>query len=70
MGYLPANNLERPPARETSDPVDRADSALDSIVPDDPQAPYDMHRVIGAVVDGLATHAVGKAAKDIFESEE
>src|SRR5215207_7825855 len=51
LGYLPANNLERPPGAETSDPADRMDAALDAIVPDDPQAPYDMHDVIRGVVD-------------------
>src|SRR5215216_2823125 len=51
LGYLPANNLERPPSGESSDPVDRMDATLDSIVPDDPQAPYDMHHVIRGVVD-------------------
>ncbi len=51
LGYLPANNLERPPAREPADPVDRMDAELDAIVPDAPQAPYDMHQVIGSVVD-------------------
>ena len=38
-------------ARTPSDPADRMDAALDSIVPDDPQAPYDMHDVIRGVVD-------------------
>jgi propionyl-CoA carboxylase beta chain len=51
LGYLPANNLERPPAAESIDPPDRRDDVLDSIVPDDPQAPYDMHQVIQGVVD-------------------
>ena len=51
LGYLPANNLERPPGADASDPGDRMDAALDSIVPDDPQAPYDMHDVIRGVVD-------------------
>jgi propionyl-CoA carboxylase beta chain len=51
LGYLPANNLARPPGAEPSDPVNRMDVALDAIVPDDPQAPYDMHQVIRGVVD-------------------
>jgi propionyl-CoA carboxylase beta chain len=51
LDYLPANNLERPPGAESSDPADRMDAALDAIVPDDPQAPYDMHQVIRGIVD-------------------
>jgi propionyl-CoA carboxylase beta chain len=52
LGYLPSNNLERPPtAGGETDPADRMDLALDSVVPDDPSAPYDMHRVIAPVID-------------------
>jgi len=49
--YLPLNNAEDPPFVPTSDPADRCDEELDSIVPDDPSKPYDMHGVIGRVVD-------------------
>ncbi len=51
LGHLPQNNLEDPPRRPTSDPIDRADAELDAIVPDDPARPYDMKAVIGRVVD-------------------
>jgi len=51
LSYLPQNNLEDPPLVVTKDPVDRQDSALGSIVPDDPSRPYDMHDVIAHVVD-------------------
>jgi propionyl-CoA carboxylase beta chain len=51
LGYLPSNNLERPPRRDLGDPIDRMDASLDSLVPDEPQAPYDMHKVIAGVVD-------------------
>lgn len=51
LAHLPQNNLEDPPRIDTSDPSDRRDLALDTIVPDDPQKPYDMHGVIGRVVD-------------------
>jgi acetyl-CoA carboxylase carboxyltransferase component len=51
LGHLPQNNLGDPPRRISHDPRDRRDAALDAIVPDDPQKPYDMHRVIAAVVD-------------------
>jgi propionyl-CoA carboxylase beta chain len=51
LGHLPQNNLSDPPVRPTSDPRDRRDTALDGIVPDDPSKPYDMHDVIGKIVD-------------------
>jgi propionyl-CoA carboxylase beta chain len=51
LGYLPQNNLSDPPRGAATDPRDRADPALDDVVPDDPQRPYDMHDVIGRVVD-------------------
>ncbi len=51
LGYLPQNNLSDPPSRPTSDPMDRRDSLLDTIVPDEPTRAYDMKAVIAAVVD-------------------
>jgi propionyl-CoA carboxylase beta chain len=54
LSYLPSNNLEDPPtfddAEHDLEPTD-ADIALDTIVPDSANQPYDMHQVIGAVVD-------------------
>jgi len=51
MGFLPSNNLEDPPRRSTTDPWDRADAALDRLVPADPMQPYDIKDAIHAVVD-------------------
>jgi propionyl-CoA carboxylase beta chain len=51
FGYLPLNNLDEPPQRSTPDPADRRDPALLELVPDTPNKPYDMHGVIGRVVD-------------------
>jgi propionyl-CoA carboxylase beta chain len=51
LAYLPSNNLEDPPVVESDDPVNRADEALDEIIPDNPNRPYDMKEVIGRVVD-------------------
>ncbi len=51
LSFLPQNNLEEPPRRPPVDRPDRADPALNSIVPDDPRRPYDMHEVIRSVVD-------------------
>ncbi len=60
IGYVPQNNLEDPPFVPTEDPADRMEEALDSIVPDNPNKPYDMKEVIGHVVDDgglLEVHA-------------
>jgi propionyl-CoA carboxylase beta chain len=51
LGFLPSNNQEDPPLRSCDDPDDRADAALDAIVPPEPNLPYDMKKVIAAVVD-------------------
>ena len=51
LGYLPQNNLGEPPHVRTADPAARADDELDSLLPDDPAKPYDMHDVIRRVVD-------------------
>ena len=51
LSFLPQNNLGDPPPLPTRDPADRCDNALDVIVPDDPAKPYDMHDVIGRIVD-------------------
>ena len=51
LSYLPSNNLEDPPAAPTQDPPDRCDEALRSLVPLNPNKPYDIKDVIRAVVD-------------------
>ncbi|HEX6819882.1 MAG TPA: acyl-CoA carboxylase subunit beta [Ktedonobacterales bacterium] len=51
LGYLPSNNLDDAPNVPTNDPANRADEALDSIIPDNPNKPYDMKEVLRAVVD-------------------
>jgi propionyl-CoA carboxylase beta chain len=51
MGFLPANNVEDAPVVPTSDPSDRRDDALKTIVPHDAQKPYDMSTLIEMVVD-------------------
>ncbi|HEV8305454.1 MAG TPA: acyl-CoA carboxylase subunit beta [Gemmatimonadales bacterium] len=51
LGYLPSNNLDGPPVRQSADPPDRRDEALLDVVPDEASKPYDMHEVIRRVVD-------------------
>jgi acetyl-CoA carboxylase carboxyltransferase component len=51
LSYLPSNNAEDPPYIPPTDPPDRADPELDTLVPEDPAGPYDMYEVIRRVVD-------------------
>ncbi len=51
LSYLPANNMEDPPFVAPTDDPGRIEPALDSIVPDNPNVPYDMKEVIRAIVD-------------------
>ena len=51
LSYLPANNMEDPPKVDTGDDPKRADAALDSIIPDNPNQSYDMKAVIQSIVD-------------------
>jgi len=51
LTYLPQNNIDDPPRIACSDPTDRSDESLDTIVPDDPSRPYDMMAVLRSVVD-------------------
>jgi propionyl-CoA carboxylase beta chain len=51
LSYLPSNNAEDPPAGPTDDPVDRAEPSLATLVPTNPNKPYDIREVIKATVD-------------------
>jgi propionyl-CoA carboxylase beta chain len=51
VSYIPSNNLDGAPDRLNDDPIDRADPSLDSLVPADPQLPYDIKDIIHRVVD-------------------
>ena len=51
LGFFPSNNLDDPPRAETTDPVDREDERLDTLVPASPNQPYDVLELIHAVVD-------------------
>jgi len=60
FSYIPQNNLSDPPYLASHDPPDRMDEALNDIVPDNPNKPYDMKEVIRRVVDNgdfLEVHA-------------
>src|SRR6185295_11073812 len=51
LSFMPGNNAEDPPLHPTQDPADRADAALDSVVPAESNRPYDIKKIINAVVD-------------------
>ncbi|RMH77450.1 MAG: acyl-CoA carboxylase subunit beta [Actinomyces sp.] len=51
LSYLPSNNLEAPPVVPTGDDPERLCPELDTLLPDSPNVPYDMHDVITSVVD-------------------
>ena len=51
LSFIPSNNLDDPPFVATSDPSDRADEKLNSIVPESANQPYDIRDIIHNVVD-------------------
>ena len=51
MSYLPLNNLDGAPTLDSGDDFHRQDMELDSLVPENPNKPYDMHRVINIISD-------------------
>jgi len=51
LSFMPSNNMEEPPRVECTDPVDRMDEELDSILPDDPNKPYNMRDVVTHIAD-------------------
>src|SRR5688500_16013669 len=51
LSYLPQNNLEQAPYAPPTDPIDREDVELDTLIPDNPNKPYDIKTVICKVVD-------------------
>ncbi|MGE0117683.1 MAG: acyl-CoA carboxylase subunit beta [Dongiaceae bacterium] len=51
VDFLPTSNREQPPVRATADPTERDDVSLDTLVPTNPNKPYDMKELIQKVVD-------------------
>jgi len=51
IGFLPANNRDKPPTLPAQDPAERLDYSLDTLVPDNPNKPYDIKELILKVVD-------------------
>ena len=51
ISYIPSNNMEEPPYEPTEDPINRLEDSLNSIIPDNPNTPYDVKDVINGIVD-------------------
>lgn len=51
LSFLPSNNMETAPIIETDDDLNRIEEALNTIIPDNPNKPYDMKDIINAIVD-------------------
>jgi propionyl-CoA carboxylase beta chain len=67
MDYLPTSNIAPPPNYKTQDPVDRSELSLDTLVPDNPNEPYDMSELITKVVDAGETFEIQELfAKNII----
>lgn len=51
VDFLPGSNREKPPVRPSYDEIDREDHSLDTLIPDNPNKPYDMKELIEKTVD-------------------
>ncbi|MDX9942909.1 MAG: acyl-CoA carboxylase subunit beta [Bacteroidales bacterium] len=51
LSFLPSNNMEDPPVKPCADSAHRQDEKLNTLVPEDPNKPYDMKEIITTVVD-------------------
>ncbi len=51
ISFLPSNNMESAPRKETQDPFDRAEERLDRLIPNESSQPYDVKEIVGCVVD-------------------
>ncbi len=60
ISFIPSNNLDDPPLVDTDDDPNRMEQNLQSIIPDNPNKPYDIKDVITAVLD----------SKEFFEVHE
>jgi len=54
IGLLPSNNLSGVPNKSLGDSAERLCESLDSVIPEDPNKPYDVNDVIGAILDAGA----------------
>ncbi|MBP7037669.1 MAG: acyl-CoA carboxylase subunit beta [Bacteroidales bacterium] len=60
LSYFPQNNMEDPPITECDDPIDRKEEDLNSLIPENPNQPYDVKDIVFKIVDNaefLEVHA-------------
>ncbi|MEQ9362238.1 MAG: acyl-CoA carboxylase subunit beta, partial [Rhodospirillales bacterium] len=60
MDFMPLSNREEPPVIPCDDPPERDDMSLDTLIPDNPNKPYDMRELIEKVVDEADFFEVGE----------
>ena len=60
IDFLPGSNRDKPPVRPSHDDPDRLEMSLDSLIPDNPNTPYDMKELIEKVVDEGDFFEIGK----------
>jgi len=58
LGYLPQNNMEDPPFVQTGDDPLRMEDALDDIIPESPDKPYDIKEVVRLIVDNAKFYEI------------
>jgi propionyl-CoA carboxylase beta chain len=51
MSFIPSNNMDEPPQKICTDPENRADISLNTVVPVDPNKPYDIKDIIHKIID-------------------
>src|SRR5438105_4719744 len=51
LSFIPSNNMDDPPLSAATDPIDRVEPKLNSIVPESSSQPYDIRDVVHAIVD-------------------
>ena len=51
LSFLPSNNMEDPPVKPCTDPIDREEWKLRKLIPSDPNKPYDMKEILVAIAD-------------------
>jgi len=67
LSFLPSNNRDRPPRRETKDDPERLSPDLDYLIPDEPFKFFDMHQIINAIVDdGYFFELMKEHAKNVI----
>jgi len=67
LAFFPSNNKEKPPRLKTKDDPERTAPELDTILPDQPTQPYDMKKVITAIVDdGYFFETLGLHARSVI----